>query len=171
MDILKKIAATFTDAVDAVSTANRRLALTNRLRTIEHAQEDKAKAAYEQLGRYFAEHLPEDTPDTLRELCAEARAAEDAAALAHTHIEELRGAAHTAAVQVPEENDAPNEDVSDSCAVDIAGEELPTPSIVEPVAAEAVTTFENESEEGEAPVPPVFSEEAAQDANDEIPFI
>lgn len=65
-------------AVWRLSTASRRL---NR------AETSKSHAAYEKMGRYLAEHLPEDAPEEIRALCGSAQKAEEHAVLARKHIE------------------------------------------------------------------------------------
>ena len=59
MEFLKYAGAVFTNAVDALADANRRLALTNRLKAIDRAETAKAKTTYEALGRYVAANIAE----------------------------------------------------------------------------------------------------------------
>lgn len=176
MEFLKRVGAVVTDVADAVSDASRRLALINRLKAIERAETSKSHAAYEKMGRYLAEHLPEDAPEEIRALCGSAQKAEEHAVLARKHIEALKGTGtpvvvKPAAPQKKEETpaaepvaDAP---MSEPVVVPEAEPACPAeePAEAAEVSVESAAKPEQAAEENDA------SEEAAEDENDGIPFM
>lgn len=167
MDFLKRVSAVVTDVADAFSDASRRLALMNRLKAIERAENSKSHAAYEKMGRYLAEHLPEDAPEEIRALGVAARKAEEHAALARKHIDALKGTGVPMPVKPAAEPvaDAP---VCDPVVVPQTQAECPVEEPAEEAAAEAVeATVEPTAE----PVAEEDPEEAAEDENDGIPFM
>ena len=151
MDFLKYAGAVLTDAVDAISIANRRLALTNRLKAIDRAETAKAKAVYEDMGRYVAAHLDDLDMDDLKHMKEIAETAEKRAELARSHVEAMRKP-ETVGVIPHEEKEADNFAVVDD-------EDAPC---TEKEAAEAAAAAETEE---------AAEEEAAEDANDSIPFV
>ena len=100
MNFLKALTATVTNAVDAVSIANRRLALINRLKAIDRAETAKAKSVYEDIGRYVAANMDNLNFDDLKKMKEIAETAEQHAELARRHVEGMR---------VPEDMAAPME--------------------------------------------------------------
>ena len=155
MEFLKLLGATVWDAVDALADANRRLALANRLKAIERAETAKASALYEELGRYVAAAGGEISAEKVQELKTAAEEAEQHAALARRHLEWMRGAEVPAA---PEEEDgAPAEEAV----------------VEEPIAQEAPAgeTAAAATIAGETMAKEPVAEEAAEDENDDIPFM
>lgn len=177
MDFLKRVGAAVTDVADAFSDASRRLALMNRLKAIERAENSKSHAAYEKMGRYLAEHLPEDAPEEIRALGVAARKAEEHAALARKHIEALKGtgvpmpvkpAAQPKKEEEPAAEPVADAQVCDPVVVPQTQAECPVEEPAEEAAAEAVeATVEPTAE----PVAEEDPEEAAEDENDDIPFM
>ena len=149
MEFLKYAGAVFTNAVDALADANRRLALTNRLKAIDRAETAKAKTTYEALGRYVAANIAELDMELVRAMKETAETAEQHAALARSHVESMKQP-ETMGV-IPNEEDAAEDMVED-----FAEEAEET---VEDVAAEVTEEPKEEPEE------------AAEDANDAIPFV
>ena len=175
MDFLKRVGAVVTDVADAFSDASRRLALMNRLKAIERAENSKSHAAYEKMGRYLAEHLPENAPEEIRSLGIAARKAEEHAALARKHIEALKGtgvpmpvkpAAEAKKEEEPAAEPVADAPVCDPVAVPEAEPECPAEE-VEAAAAEAVAEPAVEPEQAAEE----DAEEAAEDENDGIPFM
>jgi len=150
MDFLKYAGAVLTDAVDAISIANRRLALTNRLKAIDRAETAKAKAVYEDMGRYVAAHLDDLDMDDLKHMKEIAETAEKRAELARSHVHSMKH---------PEDDFAPAEKTEQSEFVIVDDEDA---YYAEKEAAEAAAAAETEE---------AAEEEAAEDANDSIPFV
>ena len=146
MEFLKYAGAVFTNAVDALADANRRLALTNRLKAIDRAETVKAKTTYEALGRYVAANIAELDMELVRAMKETAETAEQHAALARSHVESMKQPETMGVISTEEE------DTTGDMAEDFAEEAGET---VEDAVAEVVEE----------------SEEAAEDANDTIPFV
>ena len=149
MEFLKYAGAVFTNAVDALADANRRLALTNRLKAIDRAETAKAKTTYEALGRYVAANIADLDMELVRAMKETAETAEQHAALARSHVENMKQPETMG--MIPNEEDA-----AENMAEDFAEEVEET---VEDVAAEVTEEPEEEPEE------------ATEDANDTIPFV
>lgn len=181
MEFLKRVGAVVTDVADAVSDASRRLALINRLKAIERAETSKSHAAYEKMGRYLAEHLPEDAPEEIRALCGSAQKAEEHAVLARKHIEALKGTGTPVVVKPA----APQKKEETPAAEPVADAPMSEPVVVseaEPACPAEEPAEATEAEPVEASVEPAAkpeqtageddaSEEAAEDENDGIPFM
>ena len=148
MEFLKYAGAVFTNAVDALADANRRLALTNRLKAIDRAETVKAKTTYEALGRYVAANIAELDMELVRAMKETAETAEQHAALARSHVESMKQP-ETMGV-IPTEEDT---------AEDFAEEVEETPEAAEETVEDAAAEVVEEPEE------------AAEDANDAIPFV
>lgn len=144
MEFLKYAGAVLNNAVDALADANRRMALTNRLKAIDRAETAKAKATYEALGRYVAAHIDDLDMEKVLALKETAETAEQHATLARSHVEGMKKPETMGVV--------PNEE---EMAEDMTDE--PVEEAVEEAAAEVVEPEEE-------------PEEAAEDANDSIPF-
>ena len=164
MDFLKMLSATVTDAVDAISIANRRLALTNRLKAIERAETAKAKTVYEDIGRYVAANMDNLDMDDLKRMKEIAETAEQHAALARSHVEAMRKP-ETIGVIPHEENES-----ADFVVVDDPDTYYAEKEAAEEVAEETAPVVE---EIVEAVTEPAEDEpeEAEEDANDSIPFM
>ncbi len=150
MEFLKYAGAVFTNAVDALADANRRLALTNRLKAIDRAETVKAKTTYEALGRYVAANIADLDMELVRAMKETAETAEQHAALARSHVESMKQPESMGVIPNDEEYTAEN------MAEDFAEEVEET---VEDAAAEVTEEPKEEPEE------------AAEDANDTIPFV
>ncbi len=164
MDFLKMLSATVTDAVDAISIANRRLALTNRLKAIDRAETAKAKATYEAIGRYVAANIDALDMEKLQTMKEAAETAEQHAALARSHVEAMRNPAPAAYAPTEESEEEAAEEAVE--AAEDAAEEIEeaaeeTAPVVEEIVEAVVESVPAEDD----------AEEAAEDANDSIPFM
>ncbi len=153
MEFLKYAGAVFTNAVDALADANRRLALTNRLKAIDRAETVKAKTTYEALGRYVAANIAELDMELVRAMKETAETAEQHAALARSHVESMKQPETMGVISTEEE------DTTGDMAEDFAEEVEETPEAAEETVEDAAAEVVEEPEE------------AAEDANDTIPFV